>query len=88
MPNGKDYYLVVFEGGGGDNGNYKGVITYTPYESKEEFDKSWKQRNTSDKILAEGVTNEKAQELVATTPFSAYLHAIVSECTKENASRR
>ncbi len=78
-------YLVVFEGNGGPNSNYRGVRTFVDYGSQERFEAARKEFEVgSDEVLAQGVTMEEAEAIVRATPIAAYLHAAIDE-TLENS---
>ena len=80
-------YLVVFEGVGGHKSNAPGVRTMTEIDSREAFGEWYdKQRreaapNPVDAIVAEGITNEKARDLIRQTPLEAQLQLCISQST-------
>jgi hypothetical protein len=81
-------YNVVFKGIGVENdGNHYGVITYTCFSSKSDFDEK-KQRNDfcKDEVIAEGVTDSEAVELVRSTTMAARIHAAVTTCTAQDGT--
>lgn len=80
---GKDaMYNVVFRNGDETSGYY-GVITWTSFQSKEDFGQWYEKLSpevkTSNQVVEGGVTRERAIELVEMTPYVSYLVAAVSE---------
>jgi hypothetical protein len=72
-------YIVAFRGISSTNG-YKGVITWTPYADKAEFDAWWaKQDKTLQEVVEEGITSERAVELTLSTPIQSRLNAAVMD---------
>lgn len=50
-------------------GDYEGVITWSAYPSKEEFDKAYTpEMKAKQAIVEEGITDERAVELAKQTP--------------------
>ena len=72
-------YNVVFEGKGSRMGNYKGIRTWSTYESREDFVEKWENMDNPDTILAEGVTDEKAIEICSQTTLFDAANAAVRE---------
>jgi len=77
-------YLVAFLGTE-EAGGYKGIITWTAFTSKEEFDK-WcagvgKECLKRTGILEEGITEERAVELTKSTPIESRITAAMEEAT-------
>ena len=63
-------------------GGFAGVITWTSYSSKEEFDAQWAQRNNGmEEIVEEGITAERAMELASSTLGQCRMNAILEEHT-------
>ena len=61
-------------------GAQEGIITWTPFESKEEFDKFY----TNDmkrffRVIEEGISNERCIELVKQTPIACRIAAAIAE---------
>lgn len=70
-------YNVVFEGTGEEGSNYKGIRTFTSYESKEAFDKRYREKNR-DVIVGEGVSDEEAHNLCRQTTIEARADALLT----------
>jgi len=70
-------------------GGYAGVITWTVFESKNKFDELFddKMRSRSE-VLEEGVTEERAIELVCQTPLSCRVAAALEEVTDPQSGER
>lgn len=79
-------YNVVFEGVGGENSNYKGVRTITPFRDKEAFDKWKAETKNRDKVIAEGVSDEVARDFAAMTTVEARFRAASAEFEKNPES--
>ena len=80
-------YVVVFKGTGETSSNYEGIITWTVFSSKEEFERQRKLPTfTKDTVLAEGVSEEEAVALVHSTTDAARFHAAVRRATREDGS--
>lgn len=64
-------------------GGYEGIVTWTSYPSKEEFDKMWKEYpeevRKKERILEEGITPERCIELVEQTPQACHQAAALEE---------
>jgi hypothetical protein len=61
-------YNVAFVGTAA-SGYYEGVITWSSYLSKEEFDKAYTpEMRAKQAIVEEGITDERAVELAKQTP--------------------
>lgn len=83
---GENEYIVVFEYTK-EAGGYEGVITWSPYGSKEKFDKLYTpERQKMERVVAEGVSMERAIELVKQTPIECYVRAATQEAF-ENAEK-
>lgn len=78
MPNTRtDTYNVAFRGTSKENG-YAGVVTWTPFASKAAFDEYWRSADqTIQEIVEEGITDNRAAELVRTTPLQSYINAAI-----------
>jgi len=74
-------YNVVFRGRGDGKGNYKGIITWTSFKDIEEFEEFCKTTDTSDEILATGVTDEQAVNFSRQTLLNDQLDAATQEST-------
>jgi len=77
----KKKYIVVFaytkEAGG-----YEGVVVWTRFSSKEDFEKWYTEYlKKRQRVIAEGVTAERAMELVKQTPRSCRIAAALQEAT-------
>lgn len=65
-------------------GGYDGVITWTNFADKAEFDKWWSELDIRNQdIVAQGVAPSDAILLVKTTSPSAYLLSALQEATHE-----
>lgn|GEM_PF-2075091 len=65
-------------------GGYRGVRTWTSYASKEEFDRLFTpERRAHETIVEEGVTSERAIELVDQTPVGCYIMAGIDDATDQ-----
>lgn len=63
-------------------GGYHGVMTSTSFSSKEEFDKWYTPEiRAREEIVEEGITDERAVELVHQTPFACRIAASIQEAT-------
>lgn len=65
-------------------GGYRGVRTITAWSTKEDFKKAWEsspEMQKTNKILAEGVSDQVAQELVSLTPLQCDINACIHEAT-------
>ncbi len=62
-------------------GGYCGVVTWTQFPSKEEFDKVRKQflNSSNQEVVEEGITDERAIELSKQTPAECRINAAVEE---------
>jgi len=65
--NAKEMYNVVFRGAG-KNGNYPGVMTWTSFVGKKEFDQWLLEGHTTDEVVAAGVTQDEAVDIVRHAP--------------------
>lgn len=72
-------YMVVLEGTGGPESNYKGIRTIIDFGTKEEFERSRREFPIADIVIAEGLTDEEARRLGDAGPIEAYFHAAVTE---------
>lgn len=63
-------------------GGYAGVVTWTPFPSKAEFDKWFEEMGNKDQeVVEEGITDARAIELSQRTPLRSYVRAAVEEAT-------
>lgn len=64
-------------------GGYHGVVTWSTYPSKEYFDEKVRPRLSEmhEEILEEGISSERAVELVRQTPFAARVRVALQEAT-------
>ncbi len=81
MKNGKEY-LVAFRGTEAAGG-FKGIVTWTAFTSKEDFDK-WCAREGKKSlekagILEEGITEDRAVELTKSTPIESRITAAMEQ---------
>jgi hypothetical protein len=76
-------YNVVFEGTGGPNSNYEGIRTWTTYASQEEFEE-WRAagRVGRDRIIAQGVSDQEANQLTAKTTGTARARLLKEQIRK------
>ncbi|HEV3244762.1 MAG TPA: hypothetical protein VG102_00200 [Candidatus Paceibacterota bacterium] len=65
-----------------DAGGYAGVVTWTSFPSKAEFD-GWFEAggNREQEVVEEGITEDRAIELCRTTPLRSYVAAAIDEST-------
>lgn len=74
-------YNVAFRAG--ENAlAYKGVMTWSCYPSKEDFDKV-RHEPYHGEVVEEGITEERAIEITKDTPVECYLNAAVAEATDQ-----
>ncbi len=59
----KDSYVVVFRGAG-DHGNYPGVITWTEFDSEDQFNQWLLETGVTDEVVASGITANEAINIV------------------------
>ncbi len=84
MTNGNEY-LVAFKRTEA-TGGYRGIITWTGWPSKAEFD-AWrgspdgKEALKMEEVLEEGITKERALELVRSVPIECRITAAMEEAT-------
>ena len=72
-------YNVVFEGSGKSDSNHLGIRTQTSFPSEAKF-QLWKRNHLgSSIIIAEGISDEKALELVKQTTMAAYVASAMKE---------
>lgn len=75
-------YLVVFEYTE-KAGGYKGVRTFTPYKSKEDFDRERLSipnlLSGEEIVLKEGISQKEVDDLIEGTPLKAYVAAAFEE---------
>ena len=63
-------------------GDYAGVITWTPFTSKKDFDEWFNTIGKKDQeVVEEGISEERAIELCQTTPLRSYVAAAIDEST-------
>jgi hypothetical protein len=83
-------YNVVFEYTAA-TGGYEGVRTWTGWPNKAKFQKDWakapSERKAREIVVAEGVTQERAVELVDQVSIDAYIRAAVQEATNRKTGR-
>ncbi len=66
---------------------YEGVITWTSFESKEDFDKWYTPEiRARERVVEEGITDERAVELCSRTPIACYAAAKLQDATMEDGS--
>ena len=63
-------------------GGYEGVVTWTTFDSKEDF-QIWytPELEARQRVVEEGISEERCLELTARTPFTCYVAAAVEEAT-------
>ena len=65
-------------------GGYAGIVTWSSFESKAEFD-SWFAAEGSEQreqeVVAEGITQEEAVALCKKTPLMSYVKAAIEDAT-------
>jgi hypothetical protein len=68
-------------------GGYEGVRTWSDFGTKEKF-QTWlaEQKELLNNVIAEGVTEDRAKELIAKTPIRAYLCSAVHEAVELDGS--
>lgn len=72
-------YRVVFRGTKAAGG-YEGIMTWTQFASKKDFDKWYTlEMKRKETIVEEGVTEERAVELTMQTPFACRVAAAIQE---------
>lgn len=72
-------YFAAFRCTSKENG-HAGIITWSRFDSKKDFDDFWKgQDHSIQEIVEEGITSERAVELVQTTPHQAYINAAIMD---------
>lgn len=72
-------YIVVFRRASGPG---QGVVTWTLFASKEEFEREQNEIKAGGReVIEEGVSSERALELVRKAPFIAYLNVAYHEAT-------
>lgn len=63
-------------------GGYEGVITWTSFASKEDFDKWYTADIKSrQRVVEEGITSDRAQELALSTPVACRMAAAIHDAT-------
>ncbi len=68
-----------------DAGGYEGNMTWTTFDSKEAFDEWYTDEiKRENRVVEEGVTEERALELVAQTPVACRIAAAVQAATGDN----
>lgn len=64
-------------------GGYAGVMTWTVFPSKAEFD-AWLVSQDKQEVVEQGITEERAIEIAKQTPLKCYLMSAVEEgCNPE-----
>ena len=78
----KQEYIVVFRYTK-DSGGYEGVVIWTCFLSKEDFDMKREKflLAQNKEVVAEGVTAEEAIALVRQTPFASRIRAALQAAT-------
>lgn len=63
-------------------GGYEGVVTWSVFASKEAFD-AWYTDDIRERerVVEEGITRERAIELVDRTPISCYIASAIQDAT-------
>ena len=70
-------------------GAHAGIITWTSFSSKEDFDAKMKETPLPHhEVLAEGVSEEEAIELTRTTPLKYRIAAAIAESTDPNTGEQ
>ena len=64
-------------------GGYTGVITWTDWGTKEKLDSFIASQNQQE-VVEEGITADRAVELVRTTPTAARIESCIDETTNPN----
>jgi len=64
------------------DGGYAGVVTWSSFGSKHEFD-DWRRNGggKGEEVVEEGITQERAIELTRTTPLRSRIAAAIDEST-------
>jgi len=79
----KSGYNVVFEGTGKERSNFLGVRTYSTWESREEYEKDKADPSFSrDRVVAEGVTPERAVEIIEQQDIAYSVLASIESSTR------
>jgi hypothetical protein len=78
-------YNVVFKGNA-KAGGYEGIITWSTFKDKDEFEARKGSWPDSQDVIADGVTSEEAVKLVKTTSPKARLLAALEEATEADGS--
>lgn len=75
-------YTVAFRYTKGAGG-YAGVVTWTQFLSKEDFNTGMrlKLEKLNQEVVEEGITTERATELCRETPVAAMIRAAIEEAT-------
>ncbi|PLX27958.1 hypothetical protein C0583_01840 [Candidatus Parcubacteria bacterium] len=61
-------------------GGYHGIITWTSFESKEDFDKFYTEKiRENQEVVEEGISEERCMDLTATTPLACRIAAAHEE---------
>lgn len=67
---------------------HAGIVTWTPFPSKQEFDDWFKNiGHKEQEVVEEGITEERAIELCQTTPLRSYVRAAITESTDPDTGR-
>lgn len=84
----KQFYNVVFLYTA-KTGGYAGVMTWTGYPSKEDFDKQRESllEDGHQVVEAEGVSDEEAISICGGTPFACLIRAATQEATSPVTGR-
>ena len=61
-------------------GGYEGVITWTSFSSKADFDKWFREKEPKDQdVVEEGISDKRAVALTRTTPKVAYIRSALED---------
>mgnify|MGYP001568534385 CR=1 FL=1 len=66
---------------------YEGVVTWTSFPSKEAFD-DWYTDDIRERqrVVEEGITKERAGELVKRTPLACYFASAIQDATRPDGT--
>jgi hypothetical protein len=68
-------------------GGYQGIITWTSFASKKDFDEWYtEERRAHQEVVEEGISEERAVELTCSTPLKCRLAAAKQEATYEDGT--
>ncbi|HJY98910.1 MAG TPA: hypothetical protein VJ227_04300 [Patescibacteria group bacterium] len=77
-------YIVVYEGTGRKYSNTKGMRTIIQYEDEAGFQAQYAEAGSEDLIIAKGISEEKAEELVRQTSTETFLLTAIESAVDEN----